>query len=304
MQIRDLTGQKFGKLTVLGLSNEKSGEKILWKCQCECGKICLKTRDVLLAPTKRPKACSIRCSTALDIGLQFNKLTIIERIEEKGKETQYKCKCACGKEIITTKNGLLSGHYQSCGCYKKERMSIIGKNNSNPKDITGQKFGKLTALEPTEKRQGRSIIWKCQCECGAIHYASVSNLQNGDVNRCNNCKVLSIGEEKIKALLSENNISYETQKTFESCRFSTTNALAKFDFWVNNQYIIEYDGIQHFKSIGWNSDDKLAQTQYRDNFKNQWCKENNIPLIRIPYTHLEYLNIKDLILETSDYLIS
>jgi len=37
--------------------------------------------------------------------------------------------------------------------------------------------------------------------------------------------------------------------------------------------------------------------------KNQWCKENNIPLIRIPYTHLKDLQIKDLMLETTKFLI-
>jgi len=37
--------------------------------------------------------------------------------------------------------------------------------------------------------------------------------------------------------------------------------------------------------------------------KNQWCKNNNIPLIRIPYTHLEDLRLEDLLLETSQFII-
>jgi len=37
--------------------------------------------------------------------------------------------------------------------------------------------------------------------------------------------------------------------------------------------------------------------------KNQWCKENNIPLIRIPYTHLQDLCLEDLQLETSQFII-
>jgi len=41
----------------------------------------------------------------------------------------------------------------------------------------------------------------------------------------------------------------------------------------------------------------------RRNKKNQWCKENNIPLIRIPYTHLKDLCIEDLLLETSNYVV-
>ena len=41
----------------------------------------------------------------------------------------------------------------------------------------------------------------------------------------------------------------------------------------------------------------------RDLIKNQWCRENDIPLIRIPYTHLTQLCIEDLLLETSQFLI-
>lgn len=48
----DLTGKKFGRLTVLGLSEKRSGRKSYWVCQCECGnkKIvrsdCLKSGNV------------------------------------------------------------------------------------------------------------------------------------------------------------------------------------------------------------------------------------------------------------------
>jgi len=40
-----------------------------------------------------------------------------------------------------------------------------------------------------------------------------------------------------------------------------------------------------------------------DEYKNNWCKENNIPLIRIPYNHLNELKIEDLMLETSKFVI-
>ena len=41
----------------------------------------------------------------------------------------------------------------------------------------------------------------------------------------------------------------------------------------------------------------------RDNYKTQWCKENNIPLIRIPYTAYETLSTKDLLLTTTKYRV-
>ena len=53
----------------------------------------------------------------------------------------------------------------------------------------------------------------------------------------------------------------------------------------------------------WNNKENFLKTQERDALKNQWCKDNNIPLIRIPYTHLNNLKIEDLLLETSEYIV-
>lgn len=47
----------------------------------------------------------------------------------------------------------------------------------------------------------------------------------------------------------------------------------------------------------------LEEQKEKDNYKNDWCKNNNIPLIRIPYTHLKDLCIEDLLLETSTFII-
>lgn len=108
------------------------------------------------------------------------------------------------------------------------------------------------------------------------------------------CKKVSRGEEKIAYLLKENNIYFEREKTFENCRFIDTNRLAKFDFWVENSYIIEFDGIQHFDNNNFYYSDILIK---HDKYKNNWCKKNNIPLIRISYLKLDKLTIQDLLLK-------
>ena len=50
--------------------------------------------------------------------------------------------------------------------------------------------------------------------------------------------------------------------------------------------LIEYDGEQHFNFIPfWHgTEEGLALQQWRDDIKNNYCKEHNIKLIRIPYT--------------------
>lgn len=82
--------------------------------------------------------------------------------------------------------------------------------------------------------------------------------------------------------------------------------VAKFDFYVNEKYIIEYDGETHYQYNlhGWHNEEQLKAQQERDIIKNQWCKDNNIPLIRIPYTHLKDLKLEDLLLETSQFIIN
>ena len=75
----------------------------------------------------------------------------------------------------------------------------------------------------------------------------------------------------------------------------------KFDFAIfNNQnklkYLIEYDGTQHFEytDSGWNTKNHFEYTQKHDELKNNYCKSNNIPLIRIKYTQYDSLTVKDL----------
>ena len=86
-------------------------------------------------------------------------------------------------------------------------------------------------------------MWRCKCDCGKEVIVQSSNLINGNTKSCG-CLKESAGELKIRELLTKNNIRFETQKTFETCRFTSTNALARFDFYLlDYNILIEYDGI-------------------------------------------------------------
>ena len=126
----DLSGQKFGRLTVLQRDNEQKGVK--WICQCECGNIITTNTDSLKAGKKRSCGCMIddwRKSKHSDIiGNRYGRLVVIGEAENKGRRVMLKCRCDCGKEIITRKDGLVSGHTKSCGCANEEWMHS-GKMN-------------------------------------------------------------------------------------------------------------------------------------------------------------------------------
>ena len=238
------------------------------------------------------------------IGQIFNWLTVIDGPIMKNGRKYWKCKCKCGKEKIIRDDSLKNGSTKSCGCYKNQ---IFIENNKKRQtlDLTNQKFGLLTAIKPTQNRKDGRVIWECKCDCGNVIHVDTHSLQQQKTLSCGCLR--SKGELAIQKILEENNICFEQQKSFNSCIFQESGYLAKFDFYVNNKYIIEYDGKQHFKydknTHSWNTEKNLKSVQERDAFKNQWCKDNNIPLIRIPYTHYKDLCIEDLLLETSKFRV-
>lgn len=178
---------------------------------------------------------------------------------------------------------------------------LIGKINNSIKttqvDITGQIFGKWTVLYKSNKRASNGqIYWHCKCQCGKEKDVLGTSLREGTSLSCGLHSNISRGNVKIAQLLKNANIPFEVQYKFPSCKDKKE---LPFDFYVNNKYLIEYDGEQHY------DEDSIFDYKYthrHDLIKNQWCKDNNIPLIRIPYTHFKDLILNDLILETSEFI--
>lgn len=234
-------------------------------------------------------------------GQQFGLLTVINFAGMKNHRAMWHCRCQCGNEKDINGTSLRLGKSQSCGCRPNRN------NYSHPHDLSGQHFGDLEVLHITDKRTNNgNVIWHCKClACGKEVDISSHTLVVGHANSCG-C-IHSKGERKIVDILSKNNISFTQQKTFDSCVSDLTNTKLRFDFYIDNKYLIEYDGEQHFHIVSenskWNNKESLLQVQHRDNIKNQWCKDNNIPLIRIPYTHYNDLCLEDLLIETSSFVI-
>lgn len=128
---QDLTGQKFGKLTVIRKGNCKvlpSGRhQIMWICKCECG------NEIAAQANNLKSGHTISCGCARDeigeklthdlTGMRFNRLTVIRQAEKsKSGETRWVCRCDCGNETIVQSNNLKSGLVKSCGCLKREYL--------------------------------------------------------------------------------------------------------------------------------------------------------------------------------------
>ena len=233
-------------------------------------------------------------------GQKFGRLTVLDFYgSDKRRESIWRCQCECGNITNVLSSNLRKGYTKSCGCLQKEKA---GKNTPI-KDLSNMLFGQLTVLYPTSQRLNGQVVWHCKCTCGKEIDVRSYNLISGNTFSCG-CLKQSHGEYLIEQLLQKNNIQYEKEKTFSSCVFNDTKQLARFDFYVNNQYIIEFDGEQHFNytQTGWNTKENFIKTKEHDNYKNQWCKENNIPIIRIPYLHEKDICLEDL-LPTSSFII-
>jgi hypothetical protein len=105
-------------------------------------------------------------------------------------------------------------------------------------------------------------------------------------SRCPNCKdSMSNGERKIFNHLTEKQLVFKKEYTFPDCSYIN---LLRFDFALfhddNVTLLIEFDGEQHYRPIDWfGGEEGFVEGQKRDQIKNQYCIDNNIPLLRIPY---------------------
>lgn len=217
----------------------------------------------------------------------------------QNRKIVWTCQCDCGEIFNTRSDHIHSGKTKSCPkCAQEKNIdNLLLKNNVTRKDFKpGDKFGKLVLIEKLNKKNiNRCFYWKCQCECGRI--VEVDNGHIGKTLSCGYC-LRSKGELKIQTILEENNIFFEKEKTFSTCRFPETNGIARFDFYLP-QYnlLIEFDGKQHFEYNNnfWNTEQQVKITQEKDKYKENWAKNNNIKLKRIPY--YDYNKI------TLDYLL-
>jgi len=60
---------------------------------------------------------------------QFGRLTVLEKLDKSGNETNWLCRCACGSKTKVMGVNLRSGYTKSCGCLHKEMASLKNKTH-------------------------------------------------------------------------------------------------------------------------------------------------------------------------------
>ena len=173
----DLTGRKFGRLTVLRRDAKGTGR---WLCQCECGSVkSIASGTLNSGHTKSCGCLRAEAEQKGDLtGKVFGRLTVLRRSETRPRH--WVCRCSCGNEKEIFSGNLTRGLTKSCGCYNIESIS-----KRQLDDMTGKKFGRLTVIKRAKEndRQGK-VRWICKCDCGKTVEVTGWNLRSGDTMSC------------------------------------------------------------------------------------------------------------------------
>ena len=116
-------------------------------------------------------------------GRKFGKLTVLKQSDDDTKHgVRWICSCECGKQTKATTHDLLKGRRKSCGCVHSELMRAM-----QIQDITGQRFGRLVAIERADLTLSNGYRWRCKCDCGNECLVTVKHLRSGNTVSCG-CK--------------------------------------------------------------------------------------------------------------------
>lgn len=135
-----------------------------------------------------------------------------------------------------------------------------------------------------------------KCICGEHFNPTFTGFKNSYQIRCRKCtNQMSKGEIIIEDFLKKNELKYDKQYTFEDLKAINNKHFLKFDFAILNELcdvvcLIEFDGMQHFKPVDfYGGEIAFKNLQLNDSMKNNYCENNNINLIRIPYKEINHI---------------
>lgn len=133
--VKDISGETFGRLTVVKRVENDKHNKARWLCRCSCGNEKIVVGSNLLSG--RTSSCGCLISEDLS-GKRFGRLTVLRRCNEEVNHSYghsvWICVCNCGKETVVYGSSLLQGRTKSCGCYQAETArqanSTHGQSNT------------------------------------------------------------------------------------------------------------------------------------------------------------------------------
>lgn len=287
--VSSLSGQVFGRWTVLDSYVTTAKGERKWACRCECGT----ERYVLERSLKSGGSLSCGClrkeaSVRNLEGMRFGHLTVVEKIEKerKGRGLWWECRCDCGNTCEVLGTRLVTGKKTHCRCKTEKKQPVA--------DIKGQRFGRLTALYPTDKRNSRgSVLWHCKCSCGKKVNVSRNELLYTNLKSCGCLK--KEHDQALQGFL--NHIDGTSLEMLKSTKTPTNNTtgykgvyfihgkyVAKIVFQKKAYYLGTYSEIQDAAEARKEAEKAIFQTalpfyakwQERAKHDPKWAQENPV----------------------------
>ena len=192
-RLLDLSGKKFGKLTVLRYLFTNKKKKACWECICDCGDGVVVTGNHLKSGNTKSCGCfrseKLKETNRLDLlGKKFGRLAVIADVgNDNNRNSLWKCRCDCGNITVVLANSLKNGHTKSCGCLKNEKSRF----RSN---LLNKKFGRLLVIEGLENSEYGRSLWRCVCDCSGEKIVSANRLLSEDTKSCGCLSKEMVGE--------------------------------------------------------------------------------------------------------------
>ena len=251
--------------------------------QCKCGNIFItKWAEFLRGNKKQCNDCGLK--NRINLRSKDNECFVKEVFElvqyeyeilSEYKRSQSHVKFKhnkCGNIFLMFPNSFLRG--QRCPKCNKPPTKTTDSFKQEIYSLVGNEY---TMLGEYKNNRTKTLIKHNKCNYN--WEVRPDDFLRG--NRCPKCRNTK-GERIISAWLDKYNIDYKEQYRIKECR---NKRPLPFDFAIfeNNKLklLIEYDGLLHFKQTTLNND--LNTQKLHDEIKNNFCKENNIKLLRIPY---------------------
>lgn len=166
---KDLTGMRYGLLTVAEKVGPNSRGLMQWLCTCDCGGTAVAVSGNLNSGNTTSCGCLRR--KALDkrnhvdlVGQHFGRLMVVERLfSNKNDHVVWLCTCECGGNANVTTGNLTKSNTRSCGCLQREAASIMGLSckQENPVSNTPEyrREGQRRRLQDPKTRLRRRLSW-------------------------------------------------------------------------------------------------------------------------------------------------
>lgn len=286
------------------LTKEYINNKQKLKIRCKCGDVFERS----FQDFKNKKR--YYCQTCSNNKMSIDKVrSEIESYGNKLLSTEYKnvytsllVKCGtCGETYGTTWELFKKSKTKTCPkCAEKIRKQRNIENNNghycsfHDVKLICESTGESELLS-TEYIPGEKLKLKCKCgkEYEQNFYHIKDKVKNNIEIICPKCMArkgydkmskatISKGEQEILEYLLSKNIGFEREYIFNDCKYSD---VLRFDFYIPNyNLVIEYDGRQHFMPVELFGGEEGFKIQIiKDGIKNNYCKSNNINMLRIPY---------------------